>query len=450
MSTPAQRRREREEAAGRALGYTADFLSGIESREARGYSSEVAAFNRRVDLLQLGMHGAHLAAQQAMRHRYTADAVGEMTAADERHALYGLAAELAAAERGYSTWLTGSRERVLEQTKMRELDVRHARNRVEWVRNQNQRTVNAASMAQVAAQRDVEATERVRGLAVLEARGVQIAEEAGFVQERLAADRTALAAGEARGVAARLAMEGGAAARREARVDQVRQEIGAAAVSGAARGMRGSFRRTEALRAVREGARDLALFEAEDGLKRLQLGEERAGLHVRRTELEVGREAELGRLAVAGAQRDADEAMLYARGGAAGAALDVRGAENVVREQTRQAEAGVLAAQRHATAGAREAAQEQIQQGRRDAAVREGRLSLQRGEALAQQRQTRRDRLSADIRRQKAGEEINLGGMAIAINTYIRDSLPDLPDYEAQGTRAVLGQVLSRAAEELD
>ena len=450
MSTPAQRQRERNEAAARALGYTADFLSGVESREAREYSAEVAQFNRRVDLMRLGLHGTHLWAQRKLARRYAAEARGEMTAADERHALYGLAAELAAAERGYSQWLTRSRERVMDLTTIRELDVRQARDRMARVQNEQAAYLTAASNAQIAAEREVEATTRTRGLAVLAAQAQQL-EAAGIsAGQRRDVGAAAVMAGQARVGVAERAMRFGAEARIEARVEQVEQEIGAAAVSGAARGMRGSFRRTEALRAVREGARDLQLFTLEDGLKAARLGEERAQLGARGVGVHVAHEEERQRILVARAQRDADEARLIAQGRATQAGLDVRGVETTLREQTRQAEMGVLTAQESATAGARTATGEERLQARGQAEVREAGMSLREADGRAQQQQARRDRFAAGTRQKEADEEAWLGTMAIAINTYIRDSLPDLPDYEAQGTRAILGQVLSSAAAELD
>lgn len=414
-------------------GHVVDYRK---SRKLDQNKALIARFNRQLDLLNLALTRKHLDYDNRISRRLAAESLQDVVQAQRQVDFYNSEAGLYATQRGLAEWMTGSRIREIETLARAELGTSWAKLGVDRAAHAGASGVMTAQERRLAVsrvgQREVEQAE----LGVVGARRVS-------AQERYAAQRGTVGARfEALG-AERVSIRRGGALRQTARIEQAAQEIGAGAASGAARGMRGSYRRTTAARAVVEAGRDLELFRMEDGLRLAQNAEQMAkaaaaGVDVERTYADE--QARLG----------AEQARLIHGGLEARAGFRVTEAEQRRARDVHGAEAGLLGARERAWHGRYGLMGEHVERERRKGAVEVAGFSLREAGSRLQAGAAERTKAKAGIQAQKQTYEVWLGDTARKINQWQLEQLPKLPDYEGQGTRSALSSLLNIASEIID
>ena len=442
--------RDRQRGLIRALGIGAEWLRGEERSEAIEQNAEVAKFNRQLDLFQLGLNKKQLEQQRDIVRRYEGLAWNEAWEAEQQALLRDQQAEFLGARGSYAEWLAGSRERRMDLLQGRQLTLDELQTwNARW-EAERRGEIAGAGIRQLGIEREAQASMEAAQLGAAGARRRQLEVEADSARYRAHAGRLAVAAGEAQVGGARRALAAGAVARREARIERVGQEVGAGIASGAARGMRGSYRQTAALKATREGIRDIQLMEMEEGMRSLELDVQAAQLVSQRTGIDRAAEDALARTGAAVAALGAEQARIVQQGRVARAGMDVRGGElgrqvGVAAGQVREAGARV-----DLLAGRRGAMEEERQELRRSAAVERAGLSLQEAEARLAKHAAKREEKRARIGITERQYERQLGEIAIGINRWTRENLVELPDYEQAGTRSTLATILSMTSAAYD
>ena len=412
--------------------------------------ARVHQYSRRLDLFNLAMHRQALDLDQRLNRRLATTGYQEAGQAQREVDFFNAEARLRARERDYNAWLVNSQREEIARTSRAEANVAYRRTMAEragvtarqgvlaaqdpLLRQQyrEQRAVETAGQYVVAAERDEQATGRRATVA------------------RLGAGRQALAAGRDRIGAERAVVARSGALRVQTRAEQAVQEMGAGAVSGAARGMRGSYRRTTAARAMQEAVRDIELYQLEDGLRQIQLSEQAAKLEATGVDVEHRAAQEQARIDTAQARTGEAQVRLIQGGRTARLGLDVEGARQ-------RGEAFVLGEQMRLTQD-----QEQLGYARYRAAgqaserLRRGELVQRAGYSLQEASSTLRAKGAAITREKaitsgdKASYDVWLGTTARQINDWQLKNLPSLPDYEGMSARAAMGAVMRTAAEVID
>ena len=248
----------------------------IDYRQQRSNSRNLAAvakFNRQLDLFNLAMNKRHLDYEKRINQRLAEESLMDAQQAQRGMDFFGMEAAHYVNRRDFSVWMSGSELRELELVGQRELDTAFARHHVDRVKHHQNMLVRREREALLDVQREGQAEVEESAVRTLGARRAQrqIGQNVA-VQQRDAA-RGAIAAGRARlgGEAALQDLTAGQ--RLRARLDQTREEVGAGVVSGAGRGMRGSFRQTQTARALVAHRRDVERFRMEDGLRQLDIAE---------------------------------------------------------------------------------------------------------------------------------------------------------------------------------
>ena len=414
-------------------GHLIDYRSG---RKLDANRALVSRFNRQLDMFNLAMTRKHLDYDQRINRLLASESYRDATQAALQQRFHRSEAGQYAAQRGFSQWMTASRIREMEQITRREMDTA-------WLQLGVKATEHRTRGAVLGAKELLLDTRREAQAAVEEAQLGTVATRQVSARRRVGAQRATVAARMGVVGAERALVARGGEFRRQARIEQAAQEIGAGAVSGAARGMRGSYRRTTAARATVEAARDLEMFRLEDGLKMLQNVEASAkaiatGVDVERTFADE--QARLG----------AEQARLVHGGRETRAGFDVAAAEQAQARGVYGAEARLIGGQA-AELGARrgflgERIEREARKGRIEAtgySLREAGSRLQAGEAGRRAQKARIKGLSKTY-------EVWLGDTARQINRWQMEQLPTLPDYEGQGTRSAMATLLNIASEVID
>ena len=414
-------------------GHIVDYKRGRKLDQNRAL---VSRFNRQLDMFNLAMTKKHLDFDQRINKLLAAESLADAQQAQRQIDFYGTEAGVYALRRGLTEWMTGSRIREIEATARAELGTSWAQLGVERAQHRGQAAVLGARAALLDEQQDAQA--EVQAAEMGQVGTQRVSAGARYAAQRAVVGGRVGAIGAERALVAR-----GGAIRRQARIEQAAGEIGAGAVSGAARGMRGSYRRTEAMRAVRDLGRDLELFRLEDGLKMAQSTEALLKARAAGTDVERTFADEQARLA-------ARETQLVEGGQVARAGFAV--------EEAQQAQAGLVRDATGRLLGAKERAWhqrygmvgERIERARRTGAVEAAGHSLAEAGSRLQAGAAERTKAKAEIGAQKQTYEVWLGDTARQINRWQMQQLPTLPDYEGQGTRSALSTLLNIASEVID
>ena len=421
-----------------------------QSQERIESAAEVGRFNRQLDLLNLALSRRHNELSRRIIRSRATESLADVAQANAEAEAFGAESRLRATERSYSQWLTASRMREVDRVGTREWLLGRRQIGVQRAQDVQRLAVWAAQGRQLTAQRRGEA--EVRG-AAMQTLAAQRGEQA---VGRTAARRRYLAAGSLHGAvqrridAERVVAARGGALRIQARAEQAVQESGAGAVSGAARGMRGSYRQTTATRAAVEAARDIELYRLEDGLRQLQLSEQEGRRHLAGIEAGTRYEQEVARLGTEGARTTEAQARIIAGGREARAGFDVAGE----RLRTEHAVLGQREALTAAAGDLHTQRRWQLYEGkermRREGLVEQAGLSLQEARAKLGKGAAKRTAARAGIAAQERTYEEQLGSMAEQIQEWQLKQLPSLPDYEAMGTRNALSMVFRTVADLAD
>ena len=410
-------------------------------------AARVGRFNRQLDLLNLALSREHNRLSQDITKQRATESLADVAQAEAEAAASDAEARLAATRRAYAQWSTGSQVAELERVAYADLQVAFARYGVETATLAAAEGVRGAERTLLATRRTGQRTREAAAGGALTARRGQQQVARGILPARTAAARATVGAGQRRLGGQRAVAALGGRFRIEAREAQAGREIGAAAVSGAARGIRGSFQETARAMAQGEAARDIALFRLEDGLRQLELGEQEAKLAAAGVDVEARHLEEVARLGVAGAEVSEAQARLLTGGREARAAFDVEARRQEGAGGVAAAQAGLLGEQRGALEGRRWLNEEQKARVKREGAVEQAGLSLQEARAKLGAGAARRTAAKAGIAAQERTYEVQLQSQAQQVMDWQLKHLPDLPDYEAMGTRNALSMIARTAAD---
>ena len=334
------------------------------------------------------------------------------------------------------------------------------------------------------------ATGRIRGASVLR--------QQRFTAPTRDARRASVAAGRATLGGEAALRDVAATHRREARTQQLTQEVGEAAVSGAVRGHTGSYQEVRAAVAEQEFERDMARFAVEDKVESLKLVQRDRELDQQAIAVEKEHAAEVGRLDVAAGEARVSQRqalVAQARAGEAGLGLDVeleqarvsrrrvtadrarvaaglkqlqvrdaevRQVQDRLRATTRQGLQGLKVEEAARTGRGQVRAAELTVASRRNALVsaqsravgeqitREG-VELQEQHAVAtlararsarsRARELRERAVTQNVESVKLGEKIKLQNFAEAITRWQIQNLPSAKDYEKRGSPSDLSLI---------
>ena len=414
-------------------GHLVDYRSG---RKLDANKALIARFNRQLDMFNLALTRKHLDYDQRINKHLATESIQDVVQAQREADFYGTEAGFYAQQRGLTEFMTQSRIRELEQVTRRELNAAWTGLGVRAVEHKARAAVLGAQARRLDVQREAQVeVERA------EAMGIGVRGTAA--RQRYGAQRGVVGARGAAVAAERGTIIRGGELRRVARLEQAAQEIGAGAVSGAARGMRGSYRRTTAMRATVEALRDVELFRLEDGLKLAQNAEQLMKARAAGVDVEQTYREELSRLGT-------EQARLVHGGREARAGFDVTGAQQAQARDVYGAEAVDIQAQAGLIGARRGFLGEQIERERRKGVVEAAGYSLREAGSRLQVGAARRKVAKAGIEAQQKTYEVWLGDTARQINQWQLEQLPTLPDYEGQGTRSALSTLLNIASEVID
>ena len=414
-------------------GRLIDYKSG---RKLDANRAIVSRFNRQLDMFNLAMTKKHLDYNQRINKMLATESYRDAAQAQRQIAFYGSEAGLYAAKRGLTEFMTASRIREMDTLARRELDTSWAQLGVRAMEHKGRASVLGAQGRLLDVQEERQAV-----VEAAEAGRIGVGRTSAL--QRVGAQRATVAARMGTIGAERALVARGGEFRTQARLEQAAREIGAGAVSGAARGMRGSYRRTAARQATVKAARDIELFRLEDGLKMAQSAEASfkamaAGVDVERTFAEA--QARLG----------AEQARLVHGGREERAAFGVEAAKQAQAAGVYGAEARVLEAQAAEQVAQRGFLGERIERERRKGLVEAAGHTLGEAGSRLQASAAQRTREKARIKGVQQTYEVWLGDTARQINQWQMEQLPTLPDYEGQGTRSAMSTLLNIASEVID
>ena len=414
-------------------GKIIDYRSG---RKLDANRALVSRFNRQLDMFNLAMTKKHLDYDQRINKLLAAESFRDAAQAGLQQQFHLSEAGQYAAQRGFSQWMTRSRIREMESITRREMDTA-------WLQLGVKATEHRDRGAVLGFQEHLLNTRREAQAAVEEAQLGTVATRQVSARQRVGAQRATVAARMGAVGAERALIARGGEFRRQARIEQGAREIGAAAVSGAARGIRGSYQRTAGAVAVRDLGRDLEMFRLEDGLKMLQNVEAgakavAAGVDVERTFADE--QARLG----------AEQARLVSEGEVARAGFDVESARRMQARGVHGAEGRLIRGQVEELGARRGFLDERIEREERKGLIEAAGYSLREAGSRLQAGEAARRAEKARIKGQSQTYEVWLGDTARQINRWQMQQLPTLPDYEGQGTRSAMATLLNIASEVID
>ena len=464
--------------AGDALNIAGHIVDWWDRSEAIEGNELVGSFNRQLDLLNLGMNNRHLGYDIHINQLLAQQNLNEIAQVQNQVGYWRTENEFIKQQRAHGQWLMGSKLRELDLVAERELDTawaqvnlaaqsNYSRQRILQQKGINLRHRRFAADMERDAEWAMTGVERTEAYGAHGRAGRQFQARMGTLQAAQAVGRAGeqvVEAGRRRVGAERAATGRLGAMRRTERVEQAQREIGAGRVSGAARGMAGSFRITTEMRARTEAARDLERFSIEDGLRQLQLGEESARLGAE--EARLGAEAAGVREQMVGAKTafeaagadlrlalgrtDTAQARLMAGKIRADAAFDLEQFEYDEQAYVNNVEQYLHSMQFRGIEGQREFLDD-----RRERITREGGIDFQQRNLQLLGNEVRIGQADIDVSRLGIDSlertyNVWLGQIAQGINQWQLQELPNLPNYEGMGTRNALAFLLNAGATLID
>ena len=421
-----------------------------QEKALRRDQAKVAKYNRQLDMLRLAFRRQSYDYDKRIAKATSALSLNEAINADREAGLRLMEKDLYDVQRGYAQWTTEADLRQIDLVRAREIDTRFGQLGVRQAEQFGQTGVLAEQRRLI----DTERREQ-RVIERAEMRTLEEREEGTGVARVSASARLRAGRGSVAATRTRMGTESAFEAARAdvalaQRVEQASEEIGAAAASGAARGMYGSYRRTEAMRAQMELDRDLRVMDLEAGLTQLRIAEEGSRTDAAAVDVERRYAEEVSRIGIEGAGIREQQARVAATGRIERGRLGVRGAEHTRLAGIHAATGRALSAEEQELMGRRALLGDERERVRREGAIATAGYSLKRSEA--QLGQWRAD-VSAAKHRIASDEQkyqVWLGTTAQQINQWQLKNIPELPDYDTMGTRSAMSALINTFAEVLD
>ena len=431
----------------RISGHLVDYK---QSKAASKNAAAVTKYGRRVDILNLALHRKHLDFDQRIGRQMSQMSLIDATNAERWRQFRMSEMGYHAMRRGQDDWLTGSRVRELAQVTARERQAEYLAAGARLTQIQGRRDVLTREDQRLVIERAAERAITERATATTMASRARIQTERAGIGERRDAEVASFKAGRARlGGEAEL-VAAGSEIRQQTRWEQARMERGAGTASGAARGMRGSFRQTTKAKALTDLRRDLTMFRLEDGLKMLDLAERAAKLEQAATASRTGMREAHRRSVEEGKALTEKQVRIQQGSEVARAGFRVERMENIAERNTLGQQERAAVKQVQATGEKRAFVGEEISRVQREGAVKRAAHSLAEAQSLAQGHDQWAVSARHKITSTKQQYEVWLGDSAKQIADWQLKNLPKLPDYEGMGARSALATSIRVATELID